>query len=53
MIGLLGIGLGMYGVYELTKEVKTTKQDFRIKEGTGSIIEQKSNIDRYFIDILE
>lgn len=53
MIGLLGIGLGLYGVYELTKEIKTTQQDIRIRNGVGSIYEQKRNIDEYFLDILE
>lgn len=53
MIGLLGIGLGIYGAYEMTKEIKTTKQDMSIKKGTGSVQEQKYNIDKYFVDILE
>ena len=52
MIGLLGIGLGLYGFYELSKNVKATKQDMRIK-GTGTILDQQRNIDNNFNDILE
>lgn len=53
MIGLLGMGLGLYGVYELAQNVKTTKQDLKISQGTGSIYQQKRNIDKHFLDILE
>ena len=53
MIGLLGIGLGLYGLYELKENVKYTKKDTKIQTGTGTIAEQKIKIDRDFIDILE
>lgn len=52
MIGLLGMGLGLYGIYELSKNVKATKQDANIKS-IGTIQQQKRNIDNHFNDILE
>lgn len=53
MIGLFGMALGLYGAYEMAQNVKTTKQDLSIKQGTGSIYQQKRNIDNSFLDILE
>ena len=53
MLGLLGVGLGIYGAYALKKDAEYTKKDLNIPKGVGTILEQKNNIDKNFIDILE
>ena len=53
LFGLVAIGLGLYGIHEMTKTVKYTKKDLQINQGVGTLLEQKSNIDKNFIDILD
>ena len=53
MLSLIGLGIGLYGVYELIQGVKYKKKDLDIEQGTGTVEEQKRKIDRNFTDIVD
>ena len=50
---LLGIPIGIAGMYTLGKDTSRTLRDERIETGKRKLSEQKKQIDRYFIDIVK
>lgn len=50
---LLCVPLALYGLHELRKDASYTLKDLNIPYAPRSIEEQKKNIDKYFVDILD